>query len=162
MNLEIFQADYHNEKHARDLMHLLSVYALDPMGGGEDLSDYAKENLIKQLRKSNSVFSVLSYIDGKPVGLINAIVGFSTFAAKPLVNLHDIVVLDGYRGKKISQKMILKAEEIAKTKGCCKLTLEVLEGNKLAQLAYEKAGFSGYELDPEMGKAVFWQKKIEG
>ena len=36
--------------------------------------------------------------------------------------------------------------------GCCKLTLEVLEGNKLAQAAYIANGFAGYQLDPEMGQ----------
>ncbi len=35
-----------------------------------------------------------------------------------------------------------KAEAIAVTLGCCKLTLEVLEGNKLAQAAYIANGFA--------------------
>ena len=41
-----------------------------------------------------------------------------------------------------------------------KLTLEVLEGNSVAQSAYRAFGFEGYELDPQMGKALFWQKKL--
>ena len=40
------------------------------------------------------------------------------------------------------------------------LTLEVLEGNKVAQAAYRASGFAGYELDPEVGRAMFWQKKL--
>jgi hypothetical protein len=43
---------------------------------------------------------------------------------------------------------------------CCKLTLEVLEGNKLAQAAYIANGFVGYQLVSEMGQAMFWQKKL--
>jgi hypothetical protein len=39
-------------------------------------------------------------------------------------------------------------------------SLEVLEGNKSAQAAYKASGFDGYELDPKMGKALFWQKKL--
>jgi hypothetical protein len=35
-----------------------------------------------------------------------------------------------------------------------------LEGNKLAQAAYIANGFAGYQLDPEMGRAMFWQKKL--
>ncbi len=49
---------------------------------------------------------------------------------------------------------------LRKTRDCCKLTLEVLEGNHIAQAAYTKFGFSGYELDPEMGRALFWEKKL--
>ncbi len=51
-------------------------------------------------------------------------------------------------------------EQLAKAKNCCKVTLEVLDNNVGAKRAYEKFGFGGYELDPESGKAVFWQKKI--
>jgi hypothetical protein len=36
----------------------------------------------------------------------------------------------------------------------------VLTGNIAAKGAYRKAGFEGYELDPAVGKAEFWQKKI--
>jgi ribosomal protein S18 acetylase RimI-like enzyme len=53
-----------------------------------------------------------------------------------------------------------KIEDLAISKGCCKITLEVLEGNQVAKSAYIKAGFKGYELDPEMGKAVFWEKSL--
>jgi hypothetical protein len=40
------------------------------------------------------------------------------------------------------------------------MTLEVLEGNVAAQAAYQSCGFAGYELDPCMGKALFWKKKL--
>ena len=56
--------------------------------------------------------------------------------------------------------MLEKVEQIAIERGCCKLTLEVLEGNQAAQNSYQKFGFSAYELDPEMGRALFWDKKL--
>uniref|UniRef100_UPI0035583619 GNAT family N-acetyltransferase n=2 Tax=Pseudomonadota TaxID=1224 RepID=UPI0035583619 len=59
-----------------------------------------------------------------------------------------------------SQKMLAKVEEIARQRGCCKLTLEVLEGNEVAKAAYQKQGFDGYQLDPQMGRAMFWQKVL--
>ena len=52
------------------------------------------------------------------------------------------------------------AEAIALSLGCCKLTLEVLEGNTVAHAAYKACGFAGYELAPNIGKAMFWQKKL--
>jgi ribosomal protein S18 acetylase RimI-like enzyme len=56
--------------------------------------------------------------------------------------------------------MLARAEAIARERGCCKMTLEVLEGNRTAQALYKSLGFAGYELDPEMGKAMFWQKLL--
>jgi ribosomal protein S18 acetylase RimI-like enzyme len=71
-----------------------------------------------------------------------------------------MIVAPEYRGRGISKRLLARAEEMAKNLGCCKLTLEVLEGNKIAQAAYMAYGFEGYELNPKMGKALFWQKKL--
>ena len=45
-------------------------------------------------------------------------------------------------------------------RGCCKLTLEVLDNNFIAKALYKKFGFSDYQLDPEYGNALFWEKKL--
>jgi hypothetical protein len=39
-------------------------------------------------------------------------------------------------------------------------SLEVFEGNETAKNSYQKFGFDGYELDPKVGKALFWQKAL--
>jgi len=39
--------------------------------------------------------------------------------------------------------------------------LEVLSNNEVAKSAYSKFGFSGYELDPKAGAALFWQKTLK-
>ena len=51
-------------------------------------------------------------------------------------------------------------KEIAISKGCCKITLEILSNNESAKAAYKKFGFSNYELDPRAGVGLFWQKRI--
>ena len=56
--------------------------------------------------------------------------------------------------------MLTQVEDIARQRGCCKLTLEVLEGNKAAQRSYRGFGFEGYQLVPEMGRAMFWEKPL--
>lgn len=162
MNIELCVADYNNEQQGKDLLLLLNAYALDPMGGGEPLTEHVKENLLSTLSQRADVFTLLCYLDNKPAGLINCIEGFSTFSCKPVMNIHDVVVLPFYRGYGLSGKMLAEVEKIAEEKGCCKLTLEVLAGNAVAQRAYKKVGFSGYELDPEMGQALFWDKKLVG
>lgn len=131
------------------------------MGGGEPLTESVKQNLVESLSNIPHAFSVLATVDEKPAGLINCFEGFSTFKCEPLVNIHDVTVVPEYRGLGISQKMLEKVEQIARTRDCCKLTLEVLSNNQAAKSAYSKFGFSDYELDPEAGTALFWQKSLD-
>lgn len=160
MNAEVVIADYQNEKHRRDIPYLLNEYACDPMGGGEPLAEHTVKNLASELSKIPHAFSILIYIDHAPAALANCFQAFSTFTCKPLVNIHDLCVLKKYRGMGLSQKLLEKVESIANNLGCCKITLEVLSNNNVAKSAYEKFGFSHYELDPNAGGAVFWQKAL--
>lgn len=158
--MEIIEADLSVPAHAEAMVQLLDEYALDPMGGGQGLSDYVKTNLPVELAKRKTARVILAFVDTKPAGLVICLEGFSTFACKPLLNIHDVIVASPYRGRGLSKLLLQKAEAIALELGCCKLTLEVLEGNHIAQSAYKACGFSGYELNPQMGKALFWEKKL--
>ncbi|MBC3953510.1 GNAT family N-acetyltransferase [Pseudomonas triticifolii] len=156
----VLQASYTNPVHAEAIGFVLNEYAMDVMGGGRPLSNDTRQQLALELAKRPHAFSVLAFIAGEPVGLVNCFEAFSTFVCRPLVNIHDVAVIAQHRGKGISQKMLAKVEEIARQRGCCKLTLEVLEGNDVAQNAYRKQGFDNYCLDPAMGRAMFWQKTL--
>ncbi|HFD33006.1 MAG TPA: GNAT family N-acetyltransferase [Gammaproteobacteria bacterium] len=160
MNIKLIKARYLEEKHGADIVSLLNSYAQDPMGGGEALNQYVIDNLIQELAKLPHAFTVLCYVNDIAAGLINCFEAFSTFSCKPLINIHDVIVLKEYRGNGLSQNMLAEVEKIAKSKGCCKLTLEVLSKNAAAQASYEKYGFTQYELDPKMGSAEFWHKLI--
>ena len=164
--IRIVEADYRNPAHAHALVQLLGAYAQDPMGGGEPLSDFAKANLAQALAARPQAFSLLAYESETPegdsaVGLANCIEGFSTFACKPLVNVHDLAVLSTHRGKGIAQKLLEAAEVEARKRGACKLTLEVLSGNHGAVRLYERVGFAGYELGELTGQAQFMQKWLD-
>lgn len=160
MIVTISVADYSNPQHAQDIVTLLNAYALDPMGGGEALSEQVSKHLVQELVRRPWVFTVMAHVGRQAVGLATCIEGFSTFKCKPLINIHDIMVMREYRGHNISNLLLTKVEEIARERGCCKLTLEVLEGNLVAQNAYKKFGFVSYQLNPRMGHALFWQKLI--
>ena len=155
------RARYDNPSHAAALIDLLDHYARDPAGGGEPLSDFARDNLLAALAARPFVFSVLAFDGDTPVGLINAIEGFSTFACKPLVNVHDVVVAAGHRGRGVAAQMFAEVEGIARERGACKLTLEVLDGNAAARALYQRLGFSAYQLDPAMGNAQFLHKWLD-
>ena len=157
---EIVVADLANPLHAEAVLALLNAYAKDEMGGGAELSAFVKRNLISELQARPNVLAVLAFVQAEPAGLAVCIEGFSSFACMPLLNVHDMVVAAQFRGRGLSRKILSKAEELARERNCCKLTLEVLEGNEIAQRAYRSFGFEGYQLDPRMGRAMFWQKKL--
>ena len=157
---QVLIADWENPAHAEAVVYLLNEYSSDEMGAGKALSDDVKANLIPELKKRPHVFAVLAFEDETPAGLALCVEGFSSFACKPLVNIHDVIVPRSFRGKGISKRLLQKVEETALDRGCCKLTLEVLEGNEIAKSAYIAFGFEGYVLDDKNGKALFWQKKL--
>lgn len=161
LNVRVCQVNYANTSHATALVTLLDAYAKDPMGGGSGLSDFARTHLVASLAERPQCFSVLAYAgedDTRPVGLVNCVEGFSSFACRPLVNVHDVVVMPDYRGQRIAEKMLLLVDELARLRGACKLTLEVLSGNVGAARLYRRIGFANYQLDPSMGEAQFLQK----
>ncbi len=157
-DIHVSRADYHHSGHARALLDLLDAYACDPAGGGQPLSDFAKNHLVEELAARPQAFSVLAFDGALPVGLVNCFEGFSTFACRPLVNVHDVVVLASHRRRRVGELMLAEVEAIARERGACKLTLEVLSGNAPAIKLYERIGFAGYQLDPALGNAQFLQK----
>jgi len=160
LNISIARADYRNPVHAQALLAVLDSYARDAMGGGAGLSEAVKQHLPEALAERAHAFSVLAFDGATPVGLINCFEGFSTFAAKPLVNIHDVAVVPTHRGYGIAQRMMAEVERIAIERGCCKLTLEVLPENHGAQALYRKLGYGGYQLGSIAGAAQFWQKAL--
>ncbi|AZF05862.1 GNAT family N-acetyltransferase [Pseudomonas sp. R5-89-07] len=156
----VLQASYTNAVHADAIGSLLNHYAEDPMGGGHTLQADLLQQLPAELAKRPHAFSVLAFVGGEPAGLVNCFEGFSTFTCRPLVNVHDVVVAKQFRGLGLSQKMLQKVEEIARQRSCCKITLEVLEGNELAQSAYRKFGFDDSVFDPAHGRMLFWSKAL--
>ncbi|WP_439115370.1 GNAT family N-acetyltransferase [Hydrogenophaga sp.] len=151
-------ADYACAADAAAVVALLDAYASDPAGGGEPLSDYAKTHLVRELATRPQAYTVLAFDGDLPVGLVNCIEGFSTFACKPLVNVHDVAVLASHRGRGVAAQMLALAEQVAQARGAVKMTLEVLSGNEPAVNLYRRIGYAGYQLDPAMGTAQFFQK----
>ena len=160
-DLRIVRADYADPAHAAALVELLDHYAQDPVGGGAPLSDFARSHLVESLAARPFIFSVLAFEGGEALGLVNAIEGFSTFACRPLVNIHDVVVREPHRGRGIAARLFAEVETVARERGACKLTLEVLSANRAARSLYVKLGFDDYRLDPAMGEARFMQKWLD-
>jgi ribosomal protein S18 acetylase RimI-like enzyme len=160
MTTTVVEIDYEDATHSAHFRMLLNAYASDKFGAGKPLPNENLQALPEQMHKFPTAFSLIAYVDDQPAGLMNCFFGFSTFAGKRLVNIHDVVVLADFRGQGVSRALFSRVEEIAKANDCCKLTLEVLENNDIAIAAYSKFGFTDYELDPTAGRALFKEKKL--
>lgn len=160
LDLVIARADFAEPADAAALVEMLDVYARDPMGGGEPLSSDVRERLVPALAQVPGVFVLLARVNGEAVGIANCFTGFSTFSARPLVNIHDLAVAPGHRGKGIARALFAAIEAEAEARGACKITLEVLSGNERAKKLYRSLGYGDYQLDPESGHALFWQKRL--
>jgi GNAT superfamily N-acetyltransferase len=158
--LTLEKVDYTNETHLNHLFSLLQMYAIDPMGGGEAIDEKVLKDLPKALASRNYMHSFLVYQNDKPIAFANCIESFSTFSGKGVMNIHDFAVDPKSRGQDVSQFLLMGIQDFAKSIACTKVTLEVLQGNESAKRAYEKAGFAAYQLNPELGDAMFWQKYI--
>ena len=153
-------ADLSSKDQGRDVLRLLDAYAKDLMGGGHSLPEYTKANLIGELSQRENCVVILTYVDEEAAALAICFEGFSTFACRPILNIHDVMVEANFRGQGLSVELLKKAESVAVARGCCKMTLEVLSGNHRASKIYRQFGFSPYELDAEMGQAMFYEKKL--
>ena len=158
--LTVDAADYADPRDAAELVMLLDAYARDPMGGGAPLDEDVRDAVVPGLAATPGAFSLIARLDSEPVGLANCFIGFSTFAARPLVNVHDMGVMPGRRGRGVGRALLQAVEDEARKRGACKITLEVLSGNERAKALYLALGYGDYQLDPEAGHALFWQKKL--
>jgi ribosomal protein S18 acetylase RimI-like enzyme len=161
ISMTVDRADYADADDAAAIVELLDLYARDPMGGGTPLAQDVLDQVVAGLAAAGNAFSLIARIDGEPVGLANCFFGYSTFAAKPLVNIHDVAVDARFRGRGIGRALFAEIEAIAAARGACKVTLEVLSGNAPARGLYAALGYGDYALDPATGAALFWQKRLD-
>jgi ribosomal protein S18 acetylase RimI-like enzyme len=102
----------------------------------------------------------LAFDREEPVGIVTCFIAFSTFAARPLINVHDLHVSRNYRRSGVARSLLDAVERRARELGCCKLTLEVQENNQPALALYESLGFVSGQYEPEAGAVLFRVKKL--
>ena len=159
-NVTVVEADLGDAGHQRDVVAMTAAYARDAMGGNSPLPDDVLRNLIRGLKTMPTTVIFLAYAGGKPVGIATCFMGFSTFAARPLLNIHDLAVVPEYRRRGISRRLLDAVEGKARTLDCCKLTLEVVDQNDRARKVYTAAGFMPAVGGKTKGKVLFYSKSL--
>ena len=160
MKFDIYKADFANPNHCSGIVDVLNSYATDEIGRGNTLSEDVRKRLISELNKHPAAFVLLAFVDGQAVGLAICFMGFSTFQACPLLNIHDLAVLPEFRAHGIGRALLSKVEAYAMERGCCKLTLEVREDNPRALGLYERFGFGDLMVGNSTVRTRFLSKSI--
>lgn len=156
----VVQADLDRPDHQEAVVAMTAAYALDEMGNGGPLPQEVLDRLVPGLRSHPTTLVLLAYVDGVAVGIATCFLGFSTFAARPLINIHDLSVLPEHRGRGVAQVLLRAVERAARERGCVKLTLEVQENNGRARRLYERAGLAQALSGSTTGGALFYSKSL--
>jgi ribosomal protein S18 acetylase RimI-like enzyme len=144
MELETCEADFSDPVHCAGIVEVLDSYAKDPVGGGAPLSPDARARLVPALRDHPTALVLLAFADRRPVGVAVCFFGLSTFQARPLLNIHDLAVVPESRGRGVGRALLEAAQDRARRRRCCKLTLEVQDNNQRARALYESFGFGDF------------------
>ncbi|SFN97859.1 Acetyltransferase (GNAT) family protein [Formivibrio citricus] len=152
---QIIRADLQNAIHQQGLIACLDAYARDPMGGGEPLAEDAKLRLINGLLRQPANVNFLAQHGTDIVGAAVCFMGYSTFRARPRLNIHDLCVLPTHRGQGLGRLLLQSVADYAREQDCCAVSLEVRTDNRTAQTLYRSQGFG--HLDSPM---EFWVKPL--
>lgn len=150
----IVVCDFAVRAHRIALCKLINEYVSDEMGLGQYLT---RDNvsLLRGLESHPHVVVLLVRDTDVFVGILVAFVNFSTFACKPIVNVHDLFVSRNNRRQGFGRMLLLGITEVAKALSSVWITLEVRKDNKVAKDLYISEGFR--EADWPM---YFWKKKL--
>jgi ribosomal protein S18 acetylase RimI-like enzyme len=146
--------DLNNPKHQHALIKLMNDYMEDEMGMGKPMPDGLGTKLIIGLKKHWAYLGFFAVAGGEFAALANCNVNFSTWQTKPLINIHDFIVVSNFRKMGIGQFLLKEIEKYARKEGYCRLNLEVRHDNYKAQKLYKKVGFT--ECQPPN---YFWEKR---
>lgn len=154
-NIQIIEGDLDNLEHAEKFLELTAAYMCDEMGGADAWSEEQKVNVVREMKDHPCALILFAKAEGKIVGICTCFYAYSTFLAKPLLNIHDIYVDESVRGNGVGKKLVQSVEEIAREKNCGKVTLEVRKDNLNARDLYKSQGFK--EAPHSM---FFWIKNL--
>ena len=103
--MRVVPVDLDDPEHQAAVLAMTRAYARDPMGNGRDLPAEIQQALVPGLRAHPTTLIFLAYRGDEAVGIVTCFVGFSTFAARPLINIHDLHVAKDHRGRGIARSL---------------------------------------------------------
>jgi ribosomal protein S18 acetylase RimI-like enzyme len=155
INLSFSYADFSEPYHQKMFIELINHSRLDLTGISKPMSEETQTRLINGMKKNKSGFVLFAIINNQIVGMVICFVNFSTFKAKPYLNIQDFIIFKEFRGIGIGKELMRRCIYIARKRDYCKITLEVRDDNLLAMKFYKNLDFE--ENIPVMH---FWTKSL--
>jgi ribosomal protein S18 acetylase RimI-like enzyme len=159
-SIKIVEAQLDLADHQQAVVALTAAYAAEALGETDPLSAEVLDRLIPGLKQHPTTLIFLAYCDERAIGIATCFVGFSTFAARGLINIHDLAVLPAYRGRGIGKMLLEAVEHLAREREYAKVTLEVQENNRRARHLYHRAGFAPITYDAALGGSLCYSKQL--
>jgi ribosomal protein S18 acetylase RimI-like enzyme len=155
MELSIIKVDLQNPIHCNQVIKLLNDYMNDPMGNNRPMPKALAPQIISGLKQHSGFLGFFVMAGNQFAGLANCNVNFSTFQAKPLINIHDFIVAPECRNLGVGCFLLQGIINYAVQNGFCRINLEVREDNANAKSLYRKMGFTD-----SVPKMMFWELKL--
>jgi ribosomal protein S18 acetylase RimI-like enzyme len=161
MEISYVRADLDEPLHRVAVRELIAAYARDPQGSGRALPEQVLERLVPGLRAHPTALVFLAFAGDRPAGVAVCFVGFSTFAARPLINVHDLAVLPEFRRRGVGRGLLEQVERRARELACVKITLEVRAQNDVARALYRSAGFGDADIGSGALHTYFLERRLD-
>ncbi len=153
--MQLVKVNLNYENHCSALLRLLDDYMLDEMGIGEAMPKELGLQIIEGLKNHSAYIGFFACIGDDFAALANCNLNFSTWEAKPLINIHDFIVSPGFRRQGVGLFLLNEIVKYALGKGYCRINLEVRHDNYKAQNLYKKVGFKNCA-PPN----YFWERRL--
>ncbi|MEZ6133570.1 MAG: GNAT family N-acetyltransferase [Pirellulaceae bacterium] len=156
-NVNVRLAQLADASDSESILRLLEHYYEHPMGAGGPLPADVRGRVLDGLRSHPTTLVFLAEQAGVAQGMAVCFLGYSTFKARPLINIHDLVVHGDCRGQGLGSALIDAVIEHARENSCGAVTLEVRADNPARKL-YAKKGFEDLT-DPTHGETMLFGKR---
>lgn len=157
-------ADLSRPPEAAAVVRLLREFAREPVSGGCDLPEEVQRRLVPglQAHPASRIWLAWSTQEGHEIAVGVAIcqLGFSTFLARPTLNLHDLFVSPPHRNRRVGEALMRAVHEGARELGCGKVTLEVNRDNAAAQRFYARLGYGDGQAEARGDGVWFWRRPL--
>ena len=107
-----------------------------------------RRGLLRIIKDPNTGFILVAKVNDLTIGMVNILWSVSTALGERVAILEDMVVSADYQGSGVGSQLIEVAIKEAKKQSCKRITLLTDASNEIAQMFYQKHGFTQSTMVP--------------